>query len=287
MHYTALTSNQIPQIYETFVEAFSDYGVDVSYMTEEVIRNRSAKNGIDFNLSVGAFDEGKMVGFTLVGVDFWQDELSAFDIMTGITKPYRGQGIARKMFDFTLPKVKERGIKNFVLEVLQQNDAAIKTYSKTGFEIVRSFECFIAQTSQLKPFVRDLPDIGILSVGKDFLGQSAVFSDWKPSWENSINSLLRIPDDLTILGAFYQEKLVGILAYYPLIRWINLLAVDPSFRNTGIASLLIHQLLLSLEGKTSEIKVINVDSSDQALQALLVKTGFEKVTSQYEMCLKL
>jgi ribosomal protein S18 acetylase RimI-like enzyme len=191
------------------------------------------------------------------------------------------------MFGFTLPKVKERGIKNFVLEVLQQNDAAIKAYSKTGFEIVRSFECFIAQTSRLKPVVRDLPDIGILSVDKGVLSQAAAFSDWKPSWENSISSLLRIPDDLTVLGAFYQEKLVGILAYYPLIRWINLLAVDSSFRNRGIASFLIHELLLSLEGKTSEIKAINVDSSDQALQGLLVKTGFEKVTSQYEMCLKL
>lgn len=287
MDYTALTSNQIPQIYETFVEAFSDYGVDVSYMTEEVIRNRSAKNGIDFGLSVGAFDGHKMVGFTLVGVDFWQDELSAFDIMTGITKPYRGQGIARKMFDFTLPKVKDRGIKNFVLEVLQQNEAAIKAYSKTGFEIVRSFECFIAETSQLKPAVRDLPDIGILSVDKDTLSQATTFFDWKPSWENSISSLLRIPDRLVVLGAFYQQKFVGILAYYPLIRWINLLAVDPSFRNRGIATLLIHQLLLTLEGNTSEIKVINVDDSDQALQALLVKNGFEKVTSQYEMCLKL
>jgi len=287
MIYQTLHFDQIPQVYKTFVEAFSDYGVDVSYMTEEVIRNRSAKNGIDFEISVGAFDGDKMVGFTLVGVDLWQGELSAFDIMTGITRPFRGQRIAGKMFDFTLPMVKARGIKNFVLEVLQQNDPAIKAYSKTGFEIIRSFDCFIASTAKLKPATRNLADIEIRSLDKTVLNAISSFFDWSPSWENSISSLLRIPDQLTVLGAFYQQKLVGILAYYPLIRWINLLATDQQYRNRGIASALINHLLFTIAEHTLEIKVINVDNSDQAMQALLVKTGFEKLTSQYEMCLKL
>jgi len=287
MDYEALTSNQIPQIYKTFVEAFSDYGVDVSYMNEEIIRNRSAKNGIEFDLSVGAFDKGKMIGFTLVGVDVWRDELSAFDIMTGITKPYRGQGKARKMFDFALPKVKDRGIKNFVLEVLQQNEAAIKAYSKTGFEIIRSFECFIAQRGNLKPSMLNFQELEIKLMEKKFLNEVSTFFDWNPSWENSVSSLLRIPDKLLVLGAFLNEKPVGVLAYYPLIRWINLLAVDRNHRRAGISSTLLNHLFFNHLAGIQEIKAINVDSSDVAMQALLDRSGFQKIPGQFEMRLKI
>lgn len=40
-----------------------------------------------------------MVGFTLIGIDEWRGGLGAFDAATGIADGYRGQGLARAMFD--------------------------------------------------------------------------------------------------------------------------------------------------------------------------------------------
>jgi GNAT superfamily N-acetyltransferase len=287
MKYKFLNPDQFPQIHKTFHEAFSDYAVDVRYMTEEVIRNRAIKNGIDFGLSVAAFHQDKMVGFTLVGKDIWQDELSAFDIMTGLCKPYRGKGIAGEMFEFCLPKVRSNGIKNFVLEVLQENEPAIKAYSRSGFEIVRAFNCFHADPADLKIPVSDKMEITIRKLGKTQLKSASEFLDWQPSWENSISSLQRIPDELIIFGAFAKDEMVGILAYYPLIRWLNLLAINKAFRRKGIAGILLKYLIENIDPSINEIKAVNVDASDIAMNFFLQKVGFRQVTSQYEMRLKL
>lgn len=40
-----------------------------------------------------------MVGFTLIGINEWQGGLGAFDAATSIADGYRGQGLARAMFD--------------------------------------------------------------------------------------------------------------------------------------------------------------------------------------------
>lgn len=283
MEYKFLAPDQIPLIHKTFHQAFSDYAVDVSYMTEDVIRNRATKNGIDFGLSVGAFDSERMVGFTLVGIDLWQDEPSAFDIMTGITKPFRGKGIAREMFEFCLPKVGSNGVKNFVLEVLQENEPAIKAYSRSGFEIVRAFNCFHADPADIKLPGSGRLDISVREVGKTQLKSASKILDWQPSWENSTTSLQRIPDELIVLGAYKNKDLIGLLAYYPLIRWINLLAVNKAFRRMGIASKLLKYLIENVNPSINEIKAINVDSSDIAMNSFLLKVGFKQVISQYEM----
>lgn len=287
IHYDFLEKVPFNKIYVASSEAFSDYIADVSYMTEDVLRKRAAKNGIDLSLSAGAFHDDKLVAFTLAGVDLWQDELSAFDIMTGIIKPYRGQGIAGKMFDFALPELRKRGVRNFVLEVIQENEPAVRAYQKSGFEICRNFECFVAKAENLKVNENRANVLNIKEMDRSFLRQVSVFFDWRPSWENSVSSLLRIPDELQVLGAFADETPVGVLAYYPLIRWINLLAVHRDFRRKGVASALIQHFLANLPSETKEIKAINVDSTDLAMQSLLIKTGFEKLLSQYEMTRKI
>nr|NQU93471.1 GNAT family N-acetyltransferase [Bacteroidota bacterium] len=150
IQFRKFTTDSYPVIHKTFHEAFSDYGVDMSYMTKEVIRNRSLKNGIDYDLSVGAWDGDHLIGFTLVGADIWNKEPAAFDIMTGIIKPFRGKGIANAMFDQILPVAREKGIKNFVLEVLQGNESAINAYKKSGFKIRRSFNCYSGNPDKIR-----------------------------------------------------------------------------------------------------------------------------------------
>ena len=105
------------ELHKTFVDAFADYAVDVSYMTPQVIKNRAIKNGYDPESSVGVFENENLVGFTLVGIDKHFEKPAAFDIMTGIVKDYRGKGIASQMFDFIKPTLKKKKIRQFFLEV--------------------------------------------------------------------------------------------------------------------------------------------------------------------------
>ncbi len=140
--YKNLANISFEELHNTFVDAFSDYAVDVSYMTPDVMQKRAIKNGYDPESSVGVFNENKLVGFTLVGLDQHYETPSAFDIMTGLVKDFRGKGIASKMFNFIKPTLKEKKIKQFYLEVLQENKAAIRAYQKTGFKINRKLGLF-------------------------------------------------------------------------------------------------------------------------------------------------
>ena len=237
-----LSQDDLPELYQTFLEAFSDYSVRVTDNSEKWFPNRLTKNGVDFNLSVGAFDRGKMIGFTMAGVGEKNGVMCAFDAMTGIVKPHRGKGIARKMFEFMVPGLKKAGIREFWLEVLQNNEAAIKAYQNTGFSIVREFDCYTIAFNKLNLKMPGDKMIRIKVLDKMELGFYEGFLDWQPSWENSFASIIRIPDETVLLEARYGEARAGLLVYYPTLNWIMCLAVDKPYRRKGIATALLHQL---------------------------------------------
>jgi ribosomal protein S18 acetylase RimI-like enzyme len=278
-----LDSGSLPSVYPTFVEAFADYALDMSYMSEGSFLNRAIKNGLDLDSSVGAFDGGRMVGFTLVGVDDWKEGRSAFDIATGILPAYRGKAIAGSMFDAVLPRLREKRVGRFVLEVLQENELAIRSYRKAGFAIEREFDCYQASPqSVLLEKSLDLP-VELLALDRERLNELASFLDWQPSWENSLTSLKRIPDHLLLLAARHNGELIGALGYYPALAWVTTLAVDRRFRRHGVATELMRLLVKRLEGHAAAIKVVNVQRDDLALGGLLRRSGFVVYARQYEM----
>lgn len=285
--YSFLNEKISPQIYEAFLEAFSDYIVDMSYMNEKSFLNRSIKNGIDFSSSVGVFENEKMVGYTLIGIDRFKNYRSAFDIGTGIIKDYRGRGIAREMFNFALPKLKEKGVEKFVLEVIQENEAAVKAYKKSGFEITREFDCFQLEFKKFKFREISKNKLIIQSIGKDNINEFKRFLDWEPSWENSFASIMRIPDEILLFEAVYKEESSGFLAYYPALNWIMSIAVKKEERMKGIGYNLINYLVKQIRNKIDFLNLINVESSDKAMIKFLKNSGFELYGKQYEMELQI
>jgi ribosomal protein S18 acetylase RimI-like enzyme len=133
----------------TFLEAFADYAMGAPRTTEEQFFLRMQKNAVDYALSVGVYDSGRMVGFTLIGIDSWGGTLTAYDAGTGIVPEFRGQRLARRMFDHALPALHDRGVERFSLEVLQQNEPAIKAYRKAGFETTRELHSYVADAAPL------------------------------------------------------------------------------------------------------------------------------------------
>jgi Acetyltransferase (GNAT) family. len=119
--------------------------------------------------------------------------------------------------------------------------------------------------------------------GAGSAGPAAAFADWLPSWENSFASLARIPDELRIHGVRLDGRWVGFAAYYPELRWVTNIAVDPAFRRRGIAARLMDRLLDDVSGGPAPVKLINVEAADAATAALAEKAGFAVYARQYEM----
>jgi ribosomal protein S18 acetylase RimI-like enzyme len=282
-----LSQELFPRVHETFREAFADYYVDTSGITESILFNRVIKNGVDFETSVGAFDGERMVAVTIVGRDEWKGAPAAYDIGTGVVPGHRGKGLAGGMFDFALPRLRESGVKRFVLEVIQENEPAIKAYERAGFEIAREFDCFKWPLDTVVS--RDLPGspLEIRTAPRELLDDITRHVEWRPSWENSFSSLRRIPDRLCVYGAYDEGMLAGLLVYYPALNWINTLVVKREYRRRGVATALLVHFAHERPGDRTVVKFVNVDHSDRATLALLEKTGFELHVRQYEMELEL
>ncbi len=279
----SLENISIETIHTAFTEAFSDYLVDISYMTPAVMERRFIKNGFMPALSAGIFDNEELKGFTVVGTGEFNGNVSAFDIMTGLVKDYRGKGLANKMFDLIKIKMKEQAINKFYLEVIQENHAAIKAYEKTGFKKNRELNCYTLDLLKLKPAKQIQTVVYIEQVDKSKIDSFKDFLDWDPSWENHFESIKRIPDKVEIFTARSIGKDIGLLVYYPTLKWVMCLAVHKEHRGKGIATALLEYLSEFLIPETKDIKIFNVLADDTALNKFLINSGCEIMTGQYEM----
>lgn len=270
-------------LYETFLSAFSDYVQDVSHVTETNFVNRFTRGGVDYDTSVGVYYEGKLVGFTMIALDNFKGSYAAFDAMTGLVKEHRGKGLAKEIFEHALPRLREKGVKDFYLEVIQKNKPAVRAYEKTGFAIEREMDAFGLPADAAPLEIPAGVEVEIRSIEREDLHRAAGFFDWQPSWENSLASIQRVPDEVICLGAFQGAKLIGALAHHPASTWLLSLAVDPAARRQGVGTALLAALQARLGEKRNTIKVINVDHADEGMLRFLERTGFEFLINQFEM----
>jgi len=286
-NYRFLSRDQFPQVHKTFLEAFAEYYVDTSGVTEEMLYNRAVKNGVEFGVSVGAFDGDRMVAMTIVGLDDWKGAPAAFDIGTGVVPDYRGKGVAKEMFEFAVPRLRERGVERFVLEVIQDNHPAIKAYETVGFRVTREFDCFQWDLERVVNADGPGSPMEIRPASRDRLDEFKPHLEWRPSWEVSFPSIGRIPDEVAVFGAFEGEACVGLLIYYPLLNWITTLVVKHDRRRRGVGSALLEHFARERPGGQPVVRLVNIEHTDEATLSLLEKAGCEPLVRQFEMELTL
>lgn len=264
-----------------FNAAFADYTLASEAKSEQWVRNRLAKNAYDPACSAGVFHDGRLVGFMLHGVADWRGERIAFDAATGILPEYRGRDLASQLFEFARPRLRERDVTRCILEVLKNNDAAIRAYHKMGFTITREFACFELLLAEARPAGESDP--GIFTMGKEALDAFEDQRSWIPSWENSFASIRRIPDTIYILVAVAEGKPAGLLVYYPTLNWLMSIIVRQDARGRGVGGRLLDELLRRLPDSHERIRAINCLREDQGLVNFFMRRGFVEFAAQYEM----
>jgi ribosomal protein S18 acetylase RimI-like enzyme len=287
LHYVFLKEENFDTVYGTFVKAFSDYQIKME-ITKEQFKEMNVRRGLSYELSAGAVDdEGKMVGLALNGADFWDKILTAYDMGTGVVPEFRGKGVADGMFDFLIPKLRQSGVKQYLLEVIRSNQKAHNLYKKKGFRETRQFECFTAEATSLnlKNTINAEDTISIKPIEKPEWSLLESFWEWRPSWQNSINSVKRSQSRKIVLGAFKDSRCVGYGIIYPESGDIPQFAVKETFRRQGVGTLLMKAL--AREARRGKLAVVNVDNSSQATLHFLTDLGFKIFPGQYEMVLEL
>ena len=284
LEYRFLTDVDFDVIYHTFVEAFSDYFVPLNLLTKEQLGEMMTRRGADLNLSAGAFDGNRLVGFNLNALDDFCGRRTVYDVATGVISSYRRKGIAKSIFEFSLPSLRATNAEQYILEAIELNEAALTTYRKVGFEISRKFKAFRRESTSIPQLALN-PAIEIQQITIDW-NVVQKFWNWLPSWQNSIRSIERSRFEKISLGAFINRKLVGYAICYLSNGDIPQFAVEPSVRRKGVGSALLNaaQRLLPT---TTAARVINIESTDQCTTDFLRTVGFENLMDQYEMKLNL
>lgn len=267
------------KIHQAFADAFADYEIQLSESQLEVMLKR---RGWKPELSFGAFSKGRLVSFTLNGIGNFNGLRTAYDTGTGTIKSFRGKGLASAIFVHSLPFLKEAGIRQYLLEVLQHNTNAVSLYRKLGFQISREFDYFSEEVKNISPGEINLPGgIHIDLIQADQIESLQVFFDFIPSWQNSFEAISRCPEDFTTFAAYSREKIVGFCVFEPVSGDLTLLAVNPEFRRQGLGSALFARALeLS---KNPAIKAINLDSQHKSLGQFLRTKGVKQQGKQFEM----
>ena len=136
--YHTLEATSWEQMAECFNLAFSDYYF-AARMTPQQLRSRLEASGTDLLLSCGAFEGGRMVGFIFNAAGDYSGRRAAFDVGTGVVPDHRGKGIFADMLGFVQGKFARGGVQTCCLEVLQQNQRAIRLYQSHGFTVEREY----------------------------------------------------------------------------------------------------------------------------------------------------
>ncbi|HZN06015.1 MAG TPA: GNAT family N-acetyltransferase [Pyrinomonadaceae bacterium] len=273
INYRLLSDHDFESLYVCFLAAFSDYEVDMQ-MSREQFRQRIVRDGVRMEMSAGAFDPNQqMIGFCINGVGTWQGTETAYDAGTGVVREYRGRGVGKELFAFLTPRLRDKGIKQYLLEVLKTNTPAASLYRKLGFMDTRQLAVFRSFTR-----IGNSSDASVRQIQQPDWNLYRSFWDGYPSWQNSIDAVERIATDTMIAAAYLNDECVGYGIVFTPSANLMQLAVSPRHRRKGIGS----AILAALE-PPERLKINNIDEQLTNALEFYKANGYKQVLDQYEM----
>lgn len=156
--------------------------VDEGWMTAHL-----CQNDIDMDHSPLLLDVERdaVVGLAILGVRGDRGWVGGF----GVAPNYRGRGLSHELIGQTIACARDTGVGALVLEVLQPNAAAIRTYTRAGFVRTRALLIY-----ERAPSLSASPSAETLRARTpaELLATRGQFNAPRPAWQRAPESLNRI-----------------------------------------------------------------------------------------------
>lgn len=265
MEIRTLTKTSLETIYLSFTEAFENYVIPMTF-NKDITLKRWEISSIDFDLSYGAFDQGKLVAFVL----HIPGEAELYNLLIGVIPSHRGKHLIEKIYEQI---EKELPYKKSTLEVIRENRKAIKLYEKLGFKIKRELLSF---KGALQIPEEEFPgDYVIGPLNYSFEMDRLKLSS--PAFENSQVCLSRNPEFHECHYLIKDGQIQAYIIFTPLLNSIREMgALTPVEKH-------LDPLLIKMKLNAEELRIMNIDARSKELLDYLQKRGLELFVTQQEM----
>lgn len=128
----------LPDLVRSLNRGFEEYAVPIHLNLSQFL-DMVRKDSIDLTASRVLLVDDKLEGAALIARRGWVSRLAAM----GISKEMRGKGAGSWLMEKLIHQARERGDHEMTLEVIEQNEAAVRLYQKFGFQTMRKLVGFI------------------------------------------------------------------------------------------------------------------------------------------------
>lgn len=256
-------------IIDCFLSAFENYFVKMP-TDHNFYKQRWKASGVNFDLSYGMFDNGKLVAFIINSIDERQSEMIAYNSGTGVIPDYRGNRLVKTIYDFAIPDLIKNGITKCLLEVITENEKAIKSYEGIGFKKCKHYKCYGGTISIEAQNNYILRAVDFNAINWRTLPNQELYS-----WDNQNRSLekgnykfFQVLVDNQVQSFFAINPENGYIAQFEILKNSN------TSWNT---------LISAIQSLHKEVKINNIDDRlIDKIKAIEV-AGLKNTVNQYEM----
>ena len=272
MQIKSLDHVEFDEVVECFNDSFAGYFVKMPTSSDFWAKRWNAGR-VDYSFSYGMFDDNKLVGFIINGIDHRNGFLTAFNSGTGVLPSYRGRKIVKQLYDYAIPKLIAGGIQLCALEVIDENNKAIKAYQSVGFEIVKTLKCY---SGDLKTDV--FQKIAVNKIPFENIDWNKLPNQQFYSWDNQRNAIeilkseyecFEVVDDGKELGIFIINPKNGSLAQFDVVNETS----QDDWK----------KLFSAIKNIVPTIKINNIDDRLRNKILAIENQGLNNTIDQYEM----
>lgn len=269
----------VSQIFDAFQTGFSDYAVRFDMGMDAFAARFFGPEGNELDRSFIALGPDGPVGLILGGIRTFDGKKTMRCGTLCIAPAYRGQGVSQRLFEMHRQAAREAECEQLFLEVLKENNRAIRFYEKQGYRIQDTMEYFNGLTASLSqnepapPYLVEEIAYSELAAFRESLPNCHI--NWQsdpPFYANSDREAL-----LAIYGD--NRKPIAMTAMSPSGK-LNFLWVDPEHRGQGLGRYMLRQAAAKQQAEKLNVCL----TGSAALGDYFRKLGFEKQKiEQYEM----
>jgi ribosomal protein S18 acetylase RimI-like enzyme len=263
----------LPELGELITRGFEGYFVPIQ-IGEATLLRIIRQDSVDLASSSVVLSDGLPAGVALIARRGWESRVAAM----GIVAERRGKGAGKFLMSTLIEAARQRGEHALVLEVIEQNLAALRLYENSGFVKVRRLASFSYDGDSTASSVTSLEEIDI----RDMARAISMYGLPDLPWQASAETIAQYAPPVRAFRLGQAHAMISDpgrdqIAFYSLL-------VEPEGRGRGQAQALIRAVLAAFPGKAWQVPAFLPEEVGIVFQ----KSGFQPgPLTQWQMRLAL